>query len=212
MKLWLIVPVKPFAESKSRLAPTLPNPARARLSRQLFHHVMGQATAAPVLAGILVVSRDATVLDGLPSSKKIALVSENGHDLNQAISQGRQAAVQQGADAILILPADLPRLQRDDITTLYERSEAAEGLIIVPSNDNGTNALLLRPPHAINFAFGRNSFIHHCRAAQLAQIPCTIHNAPHLAFDVDLPADLRQLATDHAYAAYSNASLPQAWR
>ncbi len=211
MKLWLIVPVKPFAESKSRLAPTLPNPARARLSRQLFHHVMGQATAAPVLAGILVVSRDATVLDGLPLAK-ITLVPESGHDLNQAVSQGRQVAVQRGADAILILPADLPRLERDDITTLYERGAAAAGLIIVPSNDNGTNALLLRPPHAINFAFGRNSFVHHCRAAQLAQIPCTIHNAPHLAFDVDLPADLRQLTTEQAYAAYGSASLPQAWR
>ncbi len=223
MKLWLIVPVKPFTEGKSRLAPTLPNPERAHLSRQLFQHVMAQATATTMLAGILVVSRDPTVLHGLPTlqgdsqsalslDSRIELVLETGHDLNQAVSQGRQVAVARGADAILILPADLPHLQRDDIDTLYARGQETEGVIIVPSNDNGTNALLLRPPHAINFAFGRNSFSHHCHAAEAASVPCLVHSAPHLAFDVDLPADLRQLSVERAYTAYASASLLQAWR
>ncbi len=211
MKLWLIVPVKPFAEGKSRLAPILPNPQRAQLSRQLFQHVMAQATATALLAGILVVSRDATLLDGLPPSK-INLIAEEGQDLNGAVSQGRQVAVAQGADAILILPADLPRLQTNDIAMLYARGQETEGIVIVPSSDNGTNALLLRPPHVINFAFGPNSFTHHWRAAQAAGVSCLIHKAPHLAFDVDLPADLHQLSTEQAYAAYTSASLPQACR
>lgn len=223
MKLWLIVPVKPFTEGKSRLAPTLPNPERARLSRQLFHHVMAQATATTILAGILVVSRDATVLQGLPTARfdrqidskidpRIDLVLETGHDLNQAVSQGRQVAVERGADAILVLPADLPHLQSIDIATLYAKGQEAEGVIIVPSTDNGTNALLLRPPHAINFAFGRNSFSHHCRAAQAVGVACLVHSAPHLAFDIDLPADLQQLNMDQAYTTYTSASLPQACR
>jgi len=211
MKLWLIVPIKPFTEGKSRLAPTLSNPDRSRLSRQLFHHVMAQAIATPILTGILVVSRDATVIDTL-CSPKIELVVETGHDLNQAINQGRQVAVARGADAILILPADLPHLQSADIALLYAQSQASAGVVIVPSNDNGTNALLLRPPHAIDFAFGVNSFTQHCHAAQRAGIACHIHHAPHLAFDVDLPADVARLHAQGSHAAYANASLPQPCR
>ena len=121
-------------------------------------------------------------------------------------------AVARGADAILVLPADLPHLQSVDIAMLWAKGQESEGVIIVPSNDNGTNALLLRPPDAINFAFGQNSFSHHCHAAQAAGRSCVIHSAPHLAFDVDLPADLRQLKTERAHMVYTSASLPHAWR
>ncbi|MCB0187871.1 MAG: hypothetical protein KDE31_26565, partial [Caldilineaceae bacterium] len=58
MKLWLIVPIKPFGEGKSRLAGVLPTSTRATLNHQLFRHVITQALASPILAGILVVSRD----------------------------------------------------------------------------------------------------------------------------------------------------------
>ena len=211
MKLWLIVPIKPFGEGKSRLAGVLPTSTRATLSRQLFRHVITQALASPILAGILVVSRDPGVLNGL-EAPHLHFVAEQGHDLNQAIHQGRQEAVARGADALLVLPADLPRLRSRDITELYERSLAATGIVIVPSDDNGTNALLLRPPHAINFAFGHNSFAHHCLAAQMANLPCVIVDSPHLRFDVDLPPDLAQLSSEQPYLSYTSASSPQPWR
>lgn len=217
MNLWLIVPIKPFIEGKSRLAYTLPPSERTRLSRQLFRHVITQALGTTVLSGILVVSRDPTVLDGIQTphlhqAPQLHYVAEEGFDLNQAIHQGRQEAIRRGADAILILPADLPRLQSKDIALLYEQALDTNGIVIVPSEDNGTNALLVRPPHLINFAFGRNSFLHHCLAAQLVNLPCRIVDSPHLRFDVDLPTDLTQLGNDRPYASYVNASSPQAWR
>jgi len=217
MNLWLIVPIKPFTEGKSRLAYSLPVSERARLSRQLFRHVITQALGTTMLSGVLVVSRDPTVLDGfqapqLQQTPQLHYVAEDGHDLNQAISQGRQDAIRRGADAILVLPADLPRLQSSDIATLYEQALDTKGIVIVPSEDNGTNALLIRPPHAINFAFGHNSFLHHRLAAQLANLPCRIVDSPHLRFDVDLPTDLGKLRNDRPYASYGNASSPQAWR
>lgn len=196
MKLWLIVPVKPFTEGKSRLAGALPQATRAHLSQQLFRHVVGQALAASVLAGIMVVSRDSTVLHGF-DSPKLHHLQETGHDLNQALTQGREAALEFGAEAILILPADLPYLTTADITGLYDQGRRSTGVVIVPSTDNGTNALLLRPPTAINFAFGRDSFAHHCQAAQMAGVAVTVHAAPNLTFDVDHPTDL-------AYLIHSN--------
>lgn len=224
MKLWLIVPVKPFHEGKSRLAGALAPTERTHLNRCLFTHVMQQALATPVLAGIIVVSRDPTVLqstglqnigvhsEGLQNRTLQPNIPQNdappktllptlhfeherGRDLNLALAQGRQAALEHGADAILILPADLPKVTTADIEALYHRGQQAAGVLLVPSTDNGTNALLLQPPMAIDFAFGRNSFTHHRHAALQANIPCTIHRSPTLAFDLDSPPDLVHLCS-----------------
>ncbi|MCB0063005.1 MAG: NTP transferase domain-containing protein, partial [Caldilineaceae bacterium] len=128
MKLWLIVPIKPFAEGKSRLAGRLSPSKRSSLSRQLFHHVITQALAASELTGILVVSRDTTVLNDL-QAPHLHLIAETGNGLNRAIQQGREEALRRDADAILVLPADLPYLQSHDITTLYQRSVDNNGVL-----------------------------------------------------------------------------------
>ncbi|MCB0065357.1 MAG: 2-phospho-L-lactate guanylyltransferase [Caldilineaceae bacterium] len=207
MKLWLIVPIKPFGEGKSRLAGALPQSARAQLSQQLFHHVVRQAVATSVLTGIIVVSRDPTVLRGF-NAPKLHHLYETGYGLNQALTAGRAAALQQNADAILILPADLPYLTTADIEALYQQAQRKAGVVIVPSTDNGTNALLLRPPTAIDFAYGRDSFSLHCQAAQQAGVPLTVHVAPHLTFDVDNPMDLRHLTPELHHALHTSAALP----
>ncbi|MCB0186400.1 MAG: 2-phospho-L-lactate guanylyltransferase [Caldilineaceae bacterium] len=202
--------MKPFREGKSRLAEMLPTESRATLSRQLFRHVLTQALASPVLAGILVVSRDRSVLDGF-QAPHLHYVAEQGLGLNPAIHQGRHEAIRRGADAILVLPADLPRLASSDIMDLYTCALPGDGIVIVPSDDNGTNALLVRPPQAIDFLFGHNSFMNHCLAAQMANLPCKIVDSPHLRFDVDLPSHLvAQIALDPTFLPYANASSPQA--
>lgn len=61
MSLWLLLPVKPFAEAKSRLAGVLTAPARAQLMRSLFEHTLAVAHRTDLFAGIVVVSRDASV-------------------------------------------------------------------------------------------------------------------------------------------------------
>lgn len=192
MKLWLIVPVKPFGVGKSRLAGALSDPARARLSRRMLHHVLTQAAQANVLAGILVVSRDAAVLDGLTGTPAI-FVQERGDGLNHALEQGRRQAVAWGADALLVIPADLPLLTADDIRRLALAATAGEGILIAPSTDGGTNALLLRPATAIPFAFGPHSFAAHQALAQQAGLRWRSIESPTLSFDVDWPTDLATL-------------------
>jgi 2-phospho-L-lactate guanylyltransferase len=62
--------------------------------------------------------------------------------------------------------------------------------VIAPSRDGGTSALLLRPPDAIDFAFGEESFRRHCTLAQARGVQCQVYESPTLAFDVDVPRDL----------------------
>ncbi|MEZ4675570.1 MAG: 2-phospho-L-lactate guanylyltransferase [Caldilineaceae bacterium] len=215
MNLWLLIPVKPFHEGKSRLRGTLTDPIRAELSRTLFHHVVSQALAIPDLAGILVVSRDRSVLAGI-HSPKLHLVPESGRDLNQALEQGRREALRRGAETLLVLPADLPDLTTAEIVAVSRQGQQetlVPGIVIVPSADNGTNALLLRPPTVINFAFGRDSFTHHCDGCTIGwACLCTVYASPALCLDVDQPADLARLPLERLTSCYDSAAFPQASR
>jgi 2-phospho-L-lactate guanylyltransferase len=193
MNLWLIVPVKPFGEGKSRLARVMNVTARAVLSLQLLERVLHMAQASEHFAGILVISRDRTVRK-FAADKGLSTLREQGKDLNSALEQARRYVMRAGADALMVMPADLPLLTTEDITRLVSALHPTAGIAIAPSQDGGTNALLLRPPDAIEFAFGADSFQHHCNQAEQMGLPCTVVESSTLAIDLDWPEDLYQLA------------------
>ncbi|MXX27279.1 MAG: 2-phospho-L-lactate guanylyltransferase, partial [Caldilineaceae bacterium SB0668_bin_21] len=64
--------------------------------------------------------------------------------------------------------------------------------------DGGTNALMLQPPQAIPFAFGRDSFLRHQRLAAQAGIPVHVVESDSLLFDIDLPEDYRLVFNHHS--------------
>lgn len=189
LTLWLLVPVKPFREGKSRLAPLLDNEERAALSRSLLEQLLDAAGEANLFAGIAVISRDVEVLD-LAREHGASPLLETGQTLNGALEEARRYAIHQGADAIAILPADLPCLKTEDLHALVERAPAGRGMLIVPSETGGTNALLLRPPDALPFAFGLQSFDRHRELARERGLAVTVWQSATLAFDIDVPADL----------------------
>jgi 2-phospho-L-lactate guanylyltransferase len=201
--LWLVVPAKPFDEGKSRLAATLSGAERASLSRRWLTHVLNVAQAWGRFANIAVISRDtevlalASALGALPIPESTAAESiaaesiASGDELNKALRQGCRVAQQGGAEGVLVLPADLPLLTHTDLDELYELALEGDSMIIAPSRDGGTNALLLRPPHAIDYAFGEQSFARHLSLATAARLPVHVYTSATLALDVDRPEDLR---------------------
>lgn len=195
-QLWLIIPVKPFDEGKSRLAPALAPAERSALARRLFTRVLDTAQASGLFAGIAVISRDAAVRALAESRGAISLV-ELGDDLNDALEQARATLVH--ASALLILPADLPEISVAELVAFLDlawqaRQPNAPLVAIAPSATGGTNALLLQPPATIPFAFGasegRESFYWHSQLAQEAGATLVVVESDALALDLDLPSDL----------------------
>lgn len=116
----------------------------------------------------------------------------NEDRLNRALAQAKKEVVARGADALLVLPTDLPLLTIHDVSQLYALGARQNGVVISRSHDGGTNALLLRPPNAIDFAFGSNSFQQHYASTIAAGYPCQTLESPTLAFDLDGPEDWRR--------------------
>ena len=186
--VWAVVPVKDLRGTKSRLAPILDPGARAGLTL----YMMGRVVAAIRDAGVedvCVVSPDRIVLDEAQGRGATPLVQKS-RGLNPALEEGRRRALGLGARTLLVFPADLPLLDAADVRAVLR---AADGPSVVISPDgarSGTNSLLIRPPDALPFAFGTDSFEAHFEAACWHGLEVGVCERPNLAFDLDTAADL----------------------
>ncbi|MDW8326201.1 MAG: 2-phospho-L-lactate guanylyltransferase [Anaerolineales bacterium] len=195
MTLWAIVPVKPFMLAKSRLAGSLTPQQRSDLSRRLLLHTLDVLARVPLVRRTLVVSRDSAAL-ALARKARANTVTESTHselDLNLALRRATEAALAFGVRAVLILPADLPQLTPADVELLLNALAPASmerTAVIAPDrHERGTNALLVRPPDLMRFAFGPDSFREHVRRANAVGAQVRVVRAPNLALDLDTPED-----------------------
>jgi 2-phospho-L-lactate/phosphoenolpyruvate guanylyltransferase len=193
MNLWLVIPVKPLTEGKTRLASALSPASRAMLMRDLLTGVLLQVNEGGLIDGAIVISRDEAVLT-LAESLGAQTLRESGLELNAALDEARRMAVANGAEGLLALPADLPLMTADDILELREFALTGVQVIVAPSHDGGTNALLLSPPNAIEFAFGEDSFEKHLAQARKCGLSYAVYRSETLGHDVDVPEDLTYVA------------------
>jgi 2-phospho-L-lactate guanylyltransferase len=188
-----IVPMKPFAEAKRRLGDVLDGTARADLSRELLTRTLQVLIKAHGVARVAVVSRDRQVLRVARRSGAWGMW-ETKEGLNEALEQATRAAKANGAPAVLIIPADLPRLATSDVSQIIELGRKPPCIVVAPSRrDHGTNALLVNPTGLIHYAFGDESYREHQRLAEQAGARVQIYRSDSIAFDLDLPEDIRAL-------------------
>lgn len=214
LKLWLIVPVKPFYEAKSRLSDVLSKDQRAKLSAHLLARTLSIAAATQLFERTVVISRDPAALAIATRCRALPL-EEQGRELNAAFTQSCAFAAASGAEAALLLPSDLPRLRSEDLCSLVEPFRRhPSSVVIAPSRDGGTNALLLPLPLPFPFAFGDGSCQEHRRRARAAGCEVCVVDRPALHFDLDTPTDLSEwlgVSPDPIRSAAVRSHLSSLW-
>ena len=189
-RLWAVLPVKDRDRAKQRLAGILSARERAELFGAMVEDVLS-ALAAAGLAGILVVTRDATTQRLAAGYGARVLVEEENWGHTAASRLGARALAEEGAAGMVQLPADIPLVTRDDIGALLRAHGEAPAVTLAPSRDQrGSNAVACSPPDLLPLCFGDDSFLPHLRRAQALGIEPRIVQRPGLALDVDTPGDL----------------------
>lgn len=199
-----VVLMKSIDLAKRRLDTVL-DPARRRaLATKMLRHVLDTLDEAAV-APVYLASDDLALARELGVR---ALSGVGDVDLNAAATTAARAVQADGATDLLLLTADLPYLASGDIAAVIEAGRQS-AVVIAEAKDGGTNALLLRPPTAIGFAFATNqpSAKRHAELARKAGIEPAIVRRPGLARDIDTPADLTNLAAEHpAYQIFRHVA------
>ena len=198
MRTIAIVPIKALAAAKSRLAAALDPAARAALTLRALGNVLA-ALDTPGIAARIVVTPDAAVLRAAEVAGATGL-RQDGAGLNEGLDEGRAWALAAGAEALLIVLGDLPLLARADVGAILDLADRPGVAVFAPDRHGaGTNALLLRPPDALPFAFGVGSLARHRATAAARGLAPRWYDAPGTALDLDTPADL--VALDAILAA-----------
>jgi 2-phospho-L-lactate guanylyltransferase len=192
MKIFAAVPVKSLDEAKSRLAPMVDD--RAALAVRMLEHVLQTLWDSWTAQAIAIVSPDPRVLEIAVRHRARPLLQTHG-DLNDACRQAADWALRGGAEALALVHADLPWLEAADLRALAEACPT-RGVVLAPDrHGRGTNLLLARPPQAMPFQFGVDSFARHQESARALGLTCAVYESKGTSHDVDEPADLDLLRT-----------------
>ena len=192
MSIWAIVPIKPLRRGKSRLAGVLTEEERAKLNRVFLENTLSVLREIPEIEQTLVVSRDPAALAIAREFDVRTLLEDGSQELNLALTRATAIAQAYAAHGILILPADLPMLNADDLRYFLSFDRDQPCVVISPDRrDDGTNALLISPPGTIQYAFGPGSFHRHRKLAISTEAQHEVVRIPSLALDLDLPDDLK---------------------
>ncbi len=191
MTLWAIIPVKPLRRGKSRLAGALSEDERTQLNRTLLEHTLKTLSGIRELEEVLVISRDPQALT-IARNHGARTVREDGQpELNTALKRATVIAQVYATRGVLVLPADLPLITREDVLTLIQHADDPPVVVIAPDrHGKGTNALLMSPSGLIEYDFGEDSFQRHCDRVRESGARLEIVDLPSLGLDLDIPEDL----------------------
>lgn len=194
MSIWAIVPVKPLRLGKSRLSGVLSDEERAVLNRLFLEQTLEVLRNTQPITQTLVISRDPAALAVARELGARTVLEDGNPNLNSALTRATMLARNFASRGVLVLPADLPLLTKDDLLDFCDHIHRRPCVVISPDrHDNGTNALLMVPGGLIKYDFGPGSFNRHCELARAANARVEIVRNPHIELDLDTPDDLALL-------------------
>lgn len=187
----VLLPVKDPERAKQRLAGLLSPGERTRLAWAMLEDVGAAVRGCRYAERVVVVARDPEVA---------AYAAGNGWDLfreseqvseSRSVDRASKLLEEQGAEAVLRLPVDIPLVQSRDLDALLDPAGRGHAALLVPSRDGlGTNALLRSPPLVFPSRFGPGSLQAHLREARLRGLQVEVRKMSRLALDLDLASDL----------------------
>jgi 2-phospho-L-lactate guanylyltransferase len=192
MGIWVIIPVKPLNRAKSRLSQVLSPEERRQLAESMLRHVLSVVRHIPQVMGTLVVSRDTKAL-AIAREYGVRTLQETGSpELNTALMRATQFVMRWNATGVLILPADLPLISEEDVSGILTSSKSLPSVVIATDEaEDGTNALLVRPPGMFPYSYGAGSYRRHLELARDSGVQAITYRSERLSLDIDVPDDLK---------------------
>lgn len=224
--VWAVVPLRDGVSGKSRLAASVDAGARRRLVVALARHVvsvLGSLAASGRLAGVVVVTADVPFV-----SEVLAPVGRSSRDrqselptlqrntdrwadtvrviaqpadrpgLNPALDHAREHVRTLGADRLLVVHADLPRLTAEDVEAVL----ATRTDVVVATDRHGAGTNLLAAPLTarddaeLRFRFGPCSRAAHEAEAAGRGLTSAVVQRPGTAADLDTIDDWAELPAE----------------
>ncbi|MEV1063848.1 2-phospho-L-lactate guanylyltransferase [Streptomyces sp. NPDC050263] len=189
MQWTLVIPLKPLALAKSRLADTAADGLRPGLALAFAEDTVAAALASPAVRDVAVVTDDALAGRALAALGARIVADEPRTGLNAALAHGAGAVRAVRPDAPLAaLNADLPSLRPSELARVLDAAAEFPRAFLPDAAAIGTTLLAVAPGRELLPAFGAHSRArHHASGA----VELRLDAVDSVRQDVDTGEDLR---------------------
>ena len=188
-----IIPVKKLKDSKTSFSEILTDEQRAELTLAMLEDVL---RSVQMVEGVeaSVVTPDERV-EKFVKDLGVDVVVEPDMGLIRALEIAIGESIEEGFKEVLILPSDVPLLRPEDVSKVLSKATGERSVVLTPSVEKGTNAMLLRPPDVIDLQYGGKSFPEHVREAKSRGVEPKVYRSENLGRDIDEPSHLLKVET-----------------
>jgi len=150
MNVSAFIPIKKFSSSKNRLAKIISSSEREVLAASMAKKTIDTLNNSKICNSITVVTNDSN----------LHLDHSNSYFTNSSLNDGLNEAIytQTTNDIILIMHADLPRINERDLHELAYSFDMKKVSIISDLLRQGTNCLMFNSAISFDLKFGFNSY------------------------------------------------------
>jgi len=191
MKVDAIVFENGSDKSRKRLFAAFSPEQSKLLSAAMLEDVL-TALKSSVVHEVVVVGTDSDVREVAEKCGATFLPIERA-GLNPAVKKAIAWCIEKKADAVLILPANIPLVSFSDIDKMVALGYQESSVVLCPSLKGGTSAVLLNPPNLVQAQFGQGSFFKLVKEAIDKDVALKFYSSRETAFDMDSEEDLGKL-------------------
>jgi 2-phospho-L-lactate guanylyltransferase len=141
----ILVPVKNLTQAKQRLSAILDPEARQELAQAMCADVLETLAGWPGRPAVTVVTSDPFAAN-LATRLAFEVVAD---DVNPgetgAIAMATALCRELGVDRTLVIPADIPLIERDELAAIVDSAPSAGTVLVPDAAGRGTNAALRTP-------------------------------------------------------------------
>ena len=188
MKTSVIIPVKSFQKSKTRLQ--LSEEKTIELCRLLLREVIKTVSESGLIDKTIVVSNEDKISDIIEEYDCKRILDVNEESVNNAVGLAESYLLENEFTHSIVLPLDVPFFYSEDIEKLLNFSEE-KSVVIVPSRHfDGTNALLRTPIDSMKPRYDEGSYSFQIESAKNFDVKICVGLIYRLMLDIDSVEDL----------------------
>ena len=203
MKTAVILPVKTFSKSKSRL--NLSQQNVERLCEIMLKEILQITSESKLIDDIILVSKDDSAFAIGKKFRCIEIIDEKESGVNNAVSLANKFLVEHKYSCSIVLPQDIPLIIPEDLDNLVKLNQNRKHAIIVPSRHfDGTNALVRMPKAGMKTRYDEGSYKFQMEPLKTAQMYYSLALIKRIMVDVDNIVDVNYVIKQNIKPAFCN--------
>ena len=188
MKTSVIIPVKTFQRSKTRLG--LSEEKTKELCRLLLDEVVKTVSESKLIDRTIIVTDEEEISDIIKKYDCTKIQDKQETSVNNAVGLAEEYLLENGFTHSIVLPLDVPFFYLEDLENLLKFSSKNSVLIVPSRHYDGTNALVRTPINSMKPMYDEGSYSFQIDSAEKFNVKISIGLINRLMLDIDSIEDL----------------------